>query len=271
MPPQILSRAGTRLALWDLGGDGPPALLVHGLAGHAEEWSGTAAWLSDTRHIYALDLRGHGLSETNPADVSPDALRDDVCFALEQIGPPAVLLGHSLGGRIAIPAAAARPDLVESLIVAEAGPDGSAEMAEQIAATVANSLRSWPVPFPDSASAEAFFAARGPDPAAWTCGLRREPDGLHPRFEVDVLERMLAGIAAESCWDAWSRISRPTLIVHGERGDLPQVELARMLAELPGARCAEAADAAHELHLEQPALWRAAVAGFLEEIRAARR
>lgn len=264
MPPQMLIRAGTRLALWDLGGDGPPALLVHGLAGHAGEWADTAAWLSESRHVFAFDLRGHGLSETRPADVSPAALREDVCFALEQIGPPALLLGQSLGGRIAIEAAATCPDLIDRVVVAEAGPDGSAEFAGQIAAAVASSLRTWPVPFPDLTKAEAFFARRGRDPKVWTSGLRSEQDGLHPRFEVDVLERMLRGVAAEDCWGDWWRITAPTLIVYGEHGDLPDAEVTRMLAELPTARCAEVADAAHELHLEQPALWRAAVTGFLD-------
>ena len=50
MPPQLLTRAGTKLALWDLGGNGPPALLIHGLAGHAGEWDDTATWLRETRH-----------------------------------------------------------------------------------------------------------------------------------------------------------------------------------------------------------------------------
>src|SRR6201995_1635076 len=106
-PWQTLNRSGTALALRDFGGEGPPALLVHGLAGHAEEWSETAAWLRESRHVFALDLRGHGRSEPRPAALSPAALAADLAFALGEIGDgPALLLGQSLGGRFAIPAAA---------------------------------------------------------------------------------------------------------------------------------------------------------------------
>jgi pimeloyl-ACP methyl ester carboxylesterase len=263
MPPQILTRAGTRLALWDLGGEGPPALLVHGLAGHAGEWAETAAWLGRSRHVFALDLRGHGHSETRPADVSPTALRDDVCFALEQIGGPALLLGQSLGGRVAIPAAAAGPELVECLVVAEAGPAGDAVAAELKAAEIATRLSAWPTPFPDPATAAAFFAGRGLDADAWTRGLREAPDGLYPRFEVEVLARMLREAAAEDCWEDWSRISCPTLIVRGGHGEVSTAELDRMVGDLPAAVTAELPDAGHELHLEQPQLWRVAITEFL--------
>jgi pimeloyl-ACP methyl ester carboxylesterase len=241
MAPRTLTRAGTRLALWDLGGDGPPALLVHGLAGHAGEWAETAAWLGETRHVFALDLRGHGHSEPRPADVSPAALSDDVCFALEHIGAPALLLGHSLGGRVAIPAAAARPDLVDCLVVAEAGPAGSVDGAELKAAEVEAGLKRWPVPFPDAAAAEEYFGGPGARANAWTSGLRRVPDGrLYRRFEVEVLARMIQATAAEDCWKAWSVIACPTLVVRGSgSGGCSVEEVRRMLADLPGVRCTE--------------------------------
>jgi pimeloyl-ACP methyl ester carboxylesterase len=264
---QTLTRAGTDLALWDFGGDGPPALLVHGLAGHAEEWSETATWLRETRHVFALDLRGHGHSDTRPADVSPTALRGDVCLALDQIGSPALLLGQSLGGRVAMLAAAAHPELVECLVVAEAGPAGTADGAALKAAEVEAGLGAWPVPFADVATAETHFGGPGPHADAWTRGLRQAPDGLYPRFEVDVLTRMIREAVSEGCWESWSRIDCPTLIVRGAAGSqLPSEELSLMLTEQPEARSADVAGAAHELHLEEPALWRATITAFLAQV-----
>src|SRR5688572_12886094 len=67
---RILERAGVRLAVHDFGGEGPTALLFHGLAGHAGDWTETAAWLTGRCHVLALDARGHGRSERRPADVS---------------------------------------------------------------------------------------------------------------------------------------------------------------------------------------------------------
>ncbi|HKZ12341.1 MAG TPA: alpha/beta hydrolase [Solirubrobacterales bacterium] len=267
MPPQTLTRAGTDLALWDFGGEGPAALLVHGLAGHAGEWAETATWLRETRHVFALDLRGHGHSEPRPTDVSPKALRDDVCFALDQIGAPTLLLGQSLGGRVVILAAAARPELVECLVVAEAGPEGTADGGELKAAEMELGLEEWPVPFPDVATAEAFFEGPGAHADAWARGLRQEPDGLYPRFEVEVLGRMIQAAVADDCWADWSRIACPTLVVRGgASGQLPSEEVSLMLTELSGAQCAELPGAAHELHLEEPDLWRATVVEFLDQL-----
>lgn len=261
-----MNRAGTTLALRDFGGEGPPALLVHGLTGHAEEWFATAAWLREDRHVFALDLRGHGRSEQRPAAVSPTALAEDVSFALESIGgAPALLLGQSLGGRIAIPVAATRPELVECLVVAEAGPDGDADWAARKATEVGAVLERWPVPFPDRSAAEAFVGGPSLRAEAWARCLRPEPDGLHRQFEVDVLTRMLREVASEDCWAEWSGITCPTLIVRGGEGDLPIGEAARMRSQLPGARYVELPGVGHEVHLEEGDLWRAAVSGFLED------
>jgi pimeloyl-ACP methyl ester carboxylesterase len=269
---RTLNRAGTALALRDFGGEGPPALLVHGLAGHAEEWSGTAVWLRENRHVFALDLRGHGRSERRPTVVSPTALAADISYALEWIGgAPALLLGQSLGGRIAIPVAATRPELVGCLVVAEAGPDGGTDGAARKAAEVESALEKWPVPFPDASAAETFFGGPSPRAEAWTRGLRQAPDGLHRRFEVDVVTRMLREVAEEDCWEGWSRIACPTLIVRGGEGDLPIDQANRMRSELRRARYVELPGIGHEVHLEESDLWRGAVSGFLEDVATATR
>jgi hypothetical protein len=63
-------RGGVRLAGLDFGGEGPAALLLHGLAGYAGEWAEAARWLTGRCRVLALDARGHGGSERSPADVS---------------------------------------------------------------------------------------------------------------------------------------------------------------------------------------------------------
>ena len=69
----LLERDRTELSLLDFGGNGPPVLLLHGLAGHAAEWRETASWMADGHHVLALDERGHGHSTRVPEDVSPQA------------------------------------------------------------------------------------------------------------------------------------------------------------------------------------------------------
>jgi pimeloyl-ACP methyl ester carboxylesterase len=163
--------------------------------------------------------------------------------------------------------AVARPELVECLVVAEAGPEGTADGGEMKADEVEMGLEEWPVPFPDLTAAEAYFSGPGSIAGAWARGLRRAPDGLHPRFEVDVLTRMVRTAVAEDCWAAWSRVGCPTLIVRGARSSqLRSEEVSLMLSEMPGAKCVELPSAAHEVHLEDPAGWRVAVSGFLDEV-----
>src|SRR5947208_14539443 len=84
----MTSRDGVRLACRDHGGDGPAVVLAHGLAGHAGEWDGTAAWLGRTHRVVAPDARGHGRSERRPADVSRTACVDDLAHWIELLGAP---------------------------------------------------------------------------------------------------------------------------------------------------------------------------------------
>jgi len=108
-----LDRDGVRLACRHFGGDGQSVFLLHGLAGHAEEWAQTASWLTARYRVEALDARGHGHSERAPADVSLDAQVADAAFVIEHLGlRPVVLVGQSLGGVTALALAAERPDLV---------------------------------------------------------------------------------------------------------------------------------------------------------------
>jgi pimeloyl-ACP methyl ester carboxylesterase len=58
------------LACRDFGGDGAAVLLLHGLAGHADEWTETASWLTKRCRVVAFDARGHGHSERFPGGFS---------------------------------------------------------------------------------------------------------------------------------------------------------------------------------------------------------
>jgi pimeloyl-ACP methyl ester carboxylesterase len=112
---RFLERDGVRLACRDFGGSGPPALLLHGLAGHADEWAETAGWLSERCRVFAVDARGHGRSERLPTDVSRNAHVGDAAFVIEKLAlNPAIVVGHSLGGHAALLLAARRPELVRA-------------------------------------------------------------------------------------------------------------------------------------------------------------
>jgi pimeloyl-ACP methyl ester carboxylesterase len=246
-------REGDELAVLDYGGDGVPVILLHGLAGHAEEWVDTATHQIAGAHVLAPDARGHGRSVHLPKDVSRKAHADDVAFLVEDLDlDSAILVGQSLGGQTALLVAAKRPDLVRGLVMVEAGPDRGTEDAT---AEVEEFLSSWPRPFPTREAAERFFGGPSLRATRWADGLEVRGGGLWPRFEVEVMMRTLREATESSCWDDWGAIQCPTLVVTAHDGILSVSEKSRMKATHPRARWSEIAGAGHDLHLENPDAW----------------
>jgi pimeloyl-ACP methyl ester carboxylesterase len=176
-----LHRDGTRVACRDFGGEGPSVLLLHGLAGHADEWAQTASWLTGRCRVVAPDARGHGRSERFPDDVSRDSLVADAAFVVERLGlDPVVVVGQSLGGLTALSLAARRPELVRALVLVDASPgDGGDDVEDEVRA-ISKALREWPAAFDSRSEAHAFFAGRFGDglaAEAWTSGLAHGADG----------------------------------------------------------------------------------------------
>lgn len=93
-----------------------PVVLIHGLAEAKESWRGTQADLSEL-HTFAYDLRGHGASSAGDGTGSLEQLGQDLLDFLDQVTGPATVVGFSLGGTIALWAAAERPDLVLRTVV----------------------------------------------------------------------------------------------------------------------------------------------------------
>ena len=238
-------------------------MLLHGLAGHAGEWKETAAWLTASHRVVALDARGHGGSTRRPADVSRAAHVADVVHAIERLElAPAVLIGHSVGGLTALLLAARHPALVARAVLAEATPDAGGDGAAS-AAAITRSLRRWPVPFASRTAAVAHFGGPGPRAEAWADGLEPRDDGLWPRFDVDVMARTIQEADDHTYWDEWERIACPLLVIRSEHG-LPAEAAREMVRRARRAQLVEVAGAGHDVHLDAPSHWRRAVAAFLD-------
>lgn len=97
-------------------GTATPVVLVHGLAEDHSTWKVQQRDLHDV-HTYAYDLRGHGGSSLGDADGTLEQLGRDLLGFLEQVTGPAIVVGFSLGGTVALWAAAERPDLVTQAVV----------------------------------------------------------------------------------------------------------------------------------------------------------
>jgi pimeloyl-ACP methyl ester carboxylesterase len=96
--------------------DGSPVVLVHGLAEDRGTWAVQQEQLADA-HTYSYDLRGHGDTTLGDAAGTLEQLGTDLIGFLQAVTGPAVVVGFSLGGTVALWAAAERPDLVTRAVV----------------------------------------------------------------------------------------------------------------------------------------------------------
>jgi len=116
--------------------DGPtPLVLVHGLGGSHLNWVQVAPALAQQRRVVAIDLAGFGLTPGHPRDTSVPA---NVAllgrFLREVVGGPAVVVGNSMGGMIALLLADTHPDLVAGLVLVDPSiPTGRARLDPVVA------------------------------------------------------------------------------------------------------------------------------------------
>ncbi len=102
--------------------DAPPAILLHGIGGDHTTWDRVAEHLADRYHLFAVDQRGHGASDRADA-YSFRLLAEDVWRLADSLDLARVtLIGHSMGGLVALVAAQLRPDRIEALVIEEAPP-----------------------------------------------------------------------------------------------------------------------------------------------------
>jgi pyruvate dehydrogenase E2 component (dihydrolipoamide acetyltransferase) len=114
---------GRKIRYAGVGQDGDVVLLVHGYGGDRNSWLFLQAPLAARYRVYALDLPGHGTSSKDVGDGSVGLLAGAVVGVLDAIGAQrAHLVGHSLGGAVALAATAAGPGRVASLtLIAPSG------------------------------------------------------------------------------------------------------------------------------------------------------
>jgi len=118
-------------------GRGAPVLLVHGQPGSAEDWDGLCEALGEENRLLVVDRPGYGNSglEARPMADNADLLAD---LLLEHVGSPAVVVGHSYGGGIALLMAARRPESVAGLVLlAAVGAPNSVNGFDHLLATPA--------------------------------------------------------------------------------------------------------------------------------------
>lgn len=103
-------------------GKGSPFVILHGLYGSSDNWISIARMLEERFTIFIPDLRNHGKSPHTPTHTYQDMVDDLVRFFKDHHLEKAIVLGHSMGGKLAMMFASEYPELVTGLIVADIAP-----------------------------------------------------------------------------------------------------------------------------------------------------
>jgi pimeloyl-ACP methyl ester carboxylesterase len=277
MPTEIIN--GVELVFEDLGHGERPFVLVHGFTGFREDFRDHLPALAELGRTIVYDHRGHGESaHTGEAATYTFAqLVDDLRALLDRRGVDRCdLLGHSMGGMIALRFALAHPHRVASLVLmdtAHRAPDqmpraplaaGGAIARSEGMETLAALLRGRAGDDPSRPEAEQRME-RQLGEAFWERRWRRLSAMDPEAFAVLALEL----VDQEPLTEHLGTIRSPTLVIVGEQ-DAGFLEPAAELAgAIPEARLVVIPGAAHSPQLENPAAWLAAIRDHLQRVRAA--
>lgn len=238
----------------DLGGAGnPPLIVLHGLLGSSRNWQSTGTDLAARYHVFALDLRNHGKSP-HAAEMTFAAMAVDVLAWMDAQGVArATLMGHSMGGKVAMLVACRHPERIERLVVVDVAPKDYELMghANDFAALNELDLRT----LQSRGEAEMKFEARVPSFGMrkfLTTNLERNPETATWRWIVNlpVLTATLPELAKTSL-AAGDRFTGPTLFVTGGKSRYVEpADHGRIMQHFPEARIETIAGAGHNPHMD---------------------
>jgi pimeloyl-ACP methyl ester carboxylesterase len=274
--PRTLSLHGRALSYVEVG-SGPVLLLIHGMAGTHATWQAVIEPLAERHTVIAVDLPGHGASEAGAGDYSLGSLAAGLRDLLVKLGHErATLVGHSLGGGIAMQFAYQFPEITERLVLVSSGGLGP---------EVNPVLRAAALP-----GANLFIAATaGPGRVAGAALARGLATvGLQPSADVAEFARGYASLADAPRRSAFLATLRavvgtdgqrvdagdrlylaegvPVLIIWGRRDRIiPVAHAERAHEAIPDSRLEIFDAAGHMPQLEVPARFVAVLERFLEE------
>jgi len=242
---------------------GEPLIILHGLFGSARNWATLARRFGERRHVYALDLRGHGASPWDD-DMSFPAMAGDVIRFLDDRGfPRATILGHSMGGKTAMTAALLDPDRVSRLIVVDIAPvprgSGFASLARAMLAVDLS-------PGVTRRDVDQALSVSIPDPSLrgfLAQNLVSERHGFRWRVDLATIARSESSIIGFPDFGD-RRFDGPSLFIAGGRSDyVGEGEEIAIRDRFPAARIERIADAGHWLHAERPEEFARLVEAFI--------
>lgn len=233
-----------RIHAAEFGADGEPLVLLHGLSGSSRWWRRNVPELARTSRVVVPDVIGFGRTRLRGTLPPIGEIADLLAGWMDRLAlGPVDLVGHSMGGQIAVHLAARHPERVRRLVLVDAAG----------------------IPRPITPRTLTRFAAEVAPPRRWG-----DPFFL-PTIVGDALLagprtilRAIGHILRDDVRLLLPRVAAPTLVVWGELDTIIPVEHAREFREgIPGARLAVLRDAAHNPMVDRPEAFNRLVADFL--------
>lgn len=275
---RVVGLQGGALQVVDRGPrDGSPIVLLHGFTAAIDWWDRMMPLLSREHRVVAVDLLGHGGSEKPASGYSMENQADLVAAALAGLGVrDATVVGHSMGGTVAIALAERSPRLVDRVVVSDTRSstqdEGDLGLLPRLAFAPVIGEALWRIK-PDFSVRDALeigFAPGFEVPDAFVEDVRRVTySAYHSSSEASedfTAETSLADRAAAT--------GKPLLVIMGAEEQIiddPRATLARYASTVPGVRTELIAGAGHSPNVETPAATAALVLGFATRKSAANR
>lgn len=245
-------------------------VFLHGLMGYALNWRKIIQSLEKTERVLVYDQRGHGKSMKPLTGYNREDYADDLYLILQELKWESIILvGHSMGGRVALNFAARYPEKVSKLIIEDIGPDSDPKSAQYYEYLI----NLPPTPFIDKKSAKEYFDG----PFLQQVGNREntsllaqylysnieeKPDGTADwRFYKEGVIKSIYTGSSEVLWSEIKSLKMPTLFLRGERSkDLSFETFKKLNNFTPNIHTIEIKNSGHWVHFEQ-------AQQFLEEIK----
>jgi esterase len=246
-------------------GEGRPLVILHGLLGSLDNWQSMAKRLAALRRVYSLDLRNHGHSP-HSATMSHGVMAQDMIefFDEHDLHAPAVL-GHSMGGKVAMQLATRYPDGIEKLLVVDVAPKAYPPAHRSLLSAMRG------IDLHRFTSYDEIGSALAPaisDPAVRQFlmkNLAREAGGEF-RWRIG-LDEIIANY--ESLTEAViipTPFAKPTCFIRGEQSNfIEDRDLSVIRKAFPRAEFVTIPRAGHWIHIDAADAFYAAVAKFLAD------
>lgn len=266
---RFLDARGCRLR-YLVAGEGDPLVLVHGLGGAAANWLALAPLLLPGKRLIVPELPGHGGSSPLPAAPSLSPYADRLGLLLDHEGAaPAAVVGHSLGGAVALRLALRRPEAVSALVLAAAAGISSATRSARYALTITGILKPGRKIAPHRGRVARSALLKRVVFGRWGAS---DPAALPP----ELVEALLAGparhtdtlsaakaLVRDDLRPELEHVRCPVLVLWGARDNQLPVDDAFDYARRLRAPLRVIADCGHLLIVERPAGCADAITGFL--------